>query len=211
MAPLLGDAGGQAFIGRADDAGEKYVGFVHQRLAAVGADPRQRLGIAVVALHGDGQVHLGELFVDDGREALQRRLEAFIGSQQAVDRRQLPLGQRLGRAVGCEIDLVAGVEESALAGFRRQHRIAQIDRGASRIAGGDDFVEIDLRPLAEPERHADDAEQGQKSDQQQGRGGLNEETTGNGHAFRTARISGGAPADLRGPRRHRGEWNWLQF
>ena len=197
VCPLLGDAGGQAFVGGADDAGEEYIGFVHQRLAAIGPDQRERVRVLVIALHGDGQVHLGELLVDDGREALERCAGAVIGSQQAVDRRQLPLGQRLGRAVGCEIDLVAGVQKPALAGFGGLHRVAQIDGGAARIARGDDFVEIDLRALAQPERHADDAEQREKSDQQQRRGGLNEETTGNGHAFTTARNLVAAPADLR--------------
>ena len=48
--PLLGDTGGQAFIGGADDAGEEYIGFVHQRLAAIGSDPRERVRIPVIAL-----------------------------------------------------------------------------------------------------------------------------------------------------------------
>ena len=142
-------------------------------------------------------VHLGELFVDNSREALERSVDAVIGSKQAVDRRQLPLGQRPGRPIGCEINLVAGEQEPALAGFGGLYRVAQIDRGAARIARGDDFVEIDLGALAQPERHADDAEQREKSDQQQGGGGLNEEATGNGHAVTTARILQNAPADLR--------------
>ncbi len=62
---LLADARGQPLVGGPDDAGEKDVGLVHQRLAAIGAEQRQALGVPAVALQRDGLVHLAELFVDD--------------------------------------------------------------------------------------------------------------------------------------------------
>ena len=66
---LFGDAGRQPLVGCPDDARQKDVGLVHQRLAAVGAKQGQRLGIVKIVLESDGAVHFGELFARPRRSA----------------------------------------------------------------------------------------------------------------------------------------------
>ena len=64
VAALFGDSGRQPFIGSPDDARQKDVGLVHQRLAAVAAKQGQRIGIVKIALQSDRAVHFIELFRD---------------------------------------------------------------------------------------------------------------------------------------------------
>ena len=163
------DAGGQPLVGGADDAGEEDVGLVHQRLAAVGAEQRERLGVA--------QSRSSARWSGPSRRTSRRRSSVSRRQHHARCRHRAASARfsvsswrsasAFGAVVGREIDLVAGDQEAALARFRGLHRVAQLDRRAARVARLDHLVEIDLRALAEPDRHADDAEQRQKPDGEQ--------------------------------------------
>ena len=66
---LLGKTTGQTVVGRSDDAGQEYIRFVHQRLAAVAAEYCQRLGVVKFSLQDNGPIHVVGLFGDDLRIA----------------------------------------------------------------------------------------------------------------------------------------------
>ena len=82
----------------------------------------------------------------------------------------------------------------------RGSRAGSIPRSAARCAARPrrsrvsrasiDLVEIDLRALAEPDRHADDGEQRQEPDGKQANRGLDDETAGDRHAFSPCPFSG---------------------
>jgi len=63
-------------------------------------------------------------------------------------------------------------------------RIAQIDRGHPRVARLDCFVEIELCALRQPKGGPYNAEQRQKSDEEQSSCGLDKEAVGDRHCFR---------------------------
>ena len=178
---LLAHARGQTFVGGQDDAIEKDVGLIHQRLAAVGAEQRQALGILALALERDGLVHLADFLVDDRSQSPQHR----GGLRVAVDAlgQGVELAQRLRPrgVIRREVDLVAGDEVAALAGLGVAHRIAQLDRRGANVARFEHLVEIDLRPVSEPDRRHDDAEQCQEPDGEQPNRGPNDKTGADGH------------------------------
>ena len=145
---MFGDARRQPLVRGLYDAGQEHIGFVHQRLAAIGAKQRESLGIAAVVLQRDGLIHLGDFFSDDGGQPRKQRFGFRVAGKRYPQLVEVLQRQRFCAVKGREINLVSGDEEAALAGFGGPHRVAQLDRRPARVARLDHFVEIDLRALA---------------------------------------------------------------
>lgn len=171
----------RSFIAGEDDAEEEDIGFIHQRLAAIAADDRQRLGFVVPGLQRDGAVHLGDLLVHNRGQPPEHRPRLGIVALEAGQALQLPPGLRFGGVEGRQVDLVAGQQVAPLAAFGGPERVPEPDRRVAGIAHHEGVLEEAVRALAQPDGHADDDEQGEKPDGQEARGRPDDETAGYRH------------------------------
>src|SRR3954463_6851136 len=118
--------GRQPLVGHSYDAGQENVGFVHQRLAAIGPKNRKRLRIPLLLFKTDGAVHLVDLLGDNRGEPPEHGFALLVWPQQGLKAIELALHRSFGAIVGCKIDFVAADKEPALCGFGTLDRTSQL-------------------------------------------------------------------------------------
>jgi len=75
----------QPVVGAADDTGEKYIRFVHQRLAAIALQKLHGILIAEGGFQRDGFVHLLELVGDDRAETREKPGRIRVAAERALE------------------------------------------------------------------------------------------------------------------------------
>ncbi len=148
-------------------AREDLARLVHELLAAIGVHDGERFVASPGAGEVDGLLQLRHLVVQDREQAFDFGAIDPVDPGDGLQACDAPIKLCRGLLIRLQIARGAGQQIAALAGLGVLHRGEQIDGGAAQFARLRRFLHIGLGAVHQPDRGADDRDEGDEARQQQ--------------------------------------------